>query len=211
VRFRFLSRSDASRPLALFVHSPHFKADFLLLSSPPLTSMAIHSPQGKLQLAPFHIGTLIIPTASLLPVDSTTEAKTIEPIFLNKKKWKKVKLIGMDKISHDTIIFKFALEAPEQRLGLVRSSFLFTYPLSLVTSLFATTRRTQADLFFCSFVSSQPVGHHVFIRGRPKKGGDLVQRAYTPVSRESETGVLDLLVKLYLPSIGFPEGGKMSQ
>ncbi|KAL7410259.1 hypothetical protein BDY24DRAFT_400640 [Mrakia frigida] len=137
--------------------------------------MAIHSPQGKLQLAPFHIGTLVVPSASLLPTESATapEVKTIDPIFLNKKKWKKTKLIAMDKISHDTIIYKFELESPEQRLGL-------------------------------------PVGHHVFIRGRPKKGGDLVQRAYTPVSRESETGVLDLLVKLYLPSVGFPEGGKMS-
>lgn len=183
------------------------EADFLpSLPLFPFASMAIHSPQGKLQLAPFHIGTLVVPSASLLPTESATapEVKTIDPIFLNKKKWKKTKLIAMDKISHDTIIYKFELESPEQRLGLVRLLFLSAFHFD--DEIFELT----LVFLVYSFVL-QPVGHHVFIRGRPKKGGDLVQRAYTPVSRESETGVLDLLVKLYLPSVGFPEGGKMSQ
>lgn len=106
------------------------EADFLpSLPLFPFASMAIHSPQGKLQLAPFHIGTLVVPSASLLPTESATapEVKTIDPIFLNKKKWKKTKLIAMDKISHDTIIYKFELESPEQRLGLVRLLFLSAF------------------------------------------------------------------------------------
>ena len=90
--------------------------------------MAIHSPQGKLQLAPFHIGTLIT-SATATSTDSTADAASepVSPTFLNKKKWKKTKLVSIDKISHDTCIFRFALEAPEQRLGLVSLADLYRW------------------------------------------------------------------------------------
>lgn len=40
--------------------------------------------------------------------------------------------------------------------------------------------------------------------------GELVQRAYTPVSQSATEGYLELLVKLYLPDQHYPTGGKMS-
>ena len=88
--------------------------------------MAIHSPQGKLQLAPFHIGTLVTAATSAAAA-STAAAEPISPTFLNKKKWKKTKLISIEKISHDSRIFRFALEAPDQKLGLVRPSLPVPY------------------------------------------------------------------------------------
>lgn len=44
----------------------------------------------------------------------------------------------------------------------------------------------------------------------PYEGGDLVQRAYTPVTVPGTTGHIDFLVKFYLPSEREPTGGKMT-
>ncbi|KAF8327132.1 uncharacterized protein EI90DRAFT_3225200 [Cantharellus anzutake] len=55
-----------------------------------------------------------------------------------------------------------------------------------------------------------PVGQHVFVRLRRKATGEVVQRAYTPVSQQDEHGHIDLLIKLYLPCAAFPLGGKMT-
>ncbi|KIP04507.1 hypothetical protein PHLGIDRAFT_75866 [Phlebiopsis gigantea 11061_1 CR5-6] len=55
-----------------------------------------------------------------------------------------------------------------------------------------------------------PVGQHVFVRLRKKDTGEVVQRAYTPVSPESVKGSIDFLIKLYLPSNEYPSGGKMT-
>ncbi|KAF8309381.1 uncharacterized protein EI90DRAFT_3025210 [Cantharellus anzutake] len=55
-----------------------------------------------------------------------------------------------------------------------------------------------------------PVGQHVFVRLRRKTTGEVVQRAYTPVSQQDEHGHIDLLIKLYLPCAAFPLGGKMT-
>ncbi|OCH89836.1 nitrate reductase [Obba rivulosa] len=54
------------------------------------------------------------------------------------------------------------------------------------------------------------VGQHVFVRLKRKDTGELVQRAYTPVSRENTVGGIEFLIKLYLPCSDFPVGGKMS-
>ena len=40
-----------------------------------------------------------------------------------------------------------------------------------------------------------PVGQHVFVRLKRKDTGELVQRAYTPVSRENARGSLEFLIK----------------
>lgn len=40
-----------------------------------------------------------------------------------------------------------------------------------------------------------PVGQHVFVRLRRKDTGELVQRAYTPVSMQDAVGVIDFLIK----------------
>lgn len=41
-----------------------------------------------------------------------------------------------------------------------------------------------------------PVGQHVFLRIKRKDTGELVQRAYTPVSPQGAIGFIELLVKL---------------
>ncbi|ELU36555.1 nitrate reductase [Rhizoctonia solani AG-1 IA] len=132
---------------------------------------AIHSPDAKKKMAAFHIGTLVKGEGSLQVDDSSDDEESSH--FLHKTKWKPIKLQTITPISPDTSIFRFALQTPEQRLGL-------------------------------------PVGQHVFVRLKRKDTGEVVQRAYTPVSREQEVGHIDLLVKMYLPTDEYPQGGKMS-
>ena len=71
-----------------------------------------------------------------------------------------------------------------------------------------------------------PVGQHVYVRLRRKDTQELVQRAYTPVSKENDCGTMDILIKyafygsshyiltrvsrLYRPSDEYPQGGTMS-
>jgi nitrate reductase (NAD(P)H) len=55
-----------------------------------------------------------------------------------------------------------------------------------------------------------PTGQHVFVRLKRKDTGEMIQRAYTPVSREDAAGHIDFLIKMYLPNEKFPEGGKMT-
>lgn len=90
---------------------------------------------------------------------------------LHRKKWKASKLVSIENVSHDSRVYRFALESPEQPLGL-------------------------------------PIGQHVFVRLKRKaKPGeissvidsDIVQRAYTPVSRSNATGHVDLLIKYVGP------------
>lgn len=123
---------------------------------------------AKLQLAEYHIGTLIL---SDEPV--ATESAIAEPsaVFLDKTKWKTGVLVEIEMLNHDSRNYKFALEHSEQLLGL-------------------------------------PTGQHVYCRLRRKASagdaeaggesieGELVQRAYTPVSTEHAKGFLDLLIKV---------------
>ncbi|QRV99692.1 nitrate reductase [Ceratobasidium sp. AG-Ba] len=133
--------------------------------------MAIHSPDAKKKMAAFHVGTLVKGAEQVDP--EPAEDDEISPTFLHKAKWKRVKLQNISPISPDTSIFRFALQSPDQPLGL-------------------------------------PVGQHVFVRLKRKDTGEVVQRAYTPVSREREVGHIDLLIKMYLPTDDYPQGGKMS-
>ncbi|KAG6843399.1 hypothetical protein H0H93_001151, partial [Arthromyces matolae] len=59
-----------------------------------------------------------------------------------------------------------------------------------------------------------PIGQHVYVRLRRKNGGaasgELVQRAYTPVSKRKDRGFIDMLVKIYYPTEQFPSGGRMT-
>jgi nitrate reductase (NAD(P)H) len=73
-----------------------------------------------------------------------------------------------------------------------------------------------------------PVGQHVFVRLRRKDTGEMVQRAYTPVSQQGAVGFIEFLIKcisststsfrsltnfsirLYLPSALINTGGKMT-
>lgn len=90
---------------------------------------------------------------------SETSDQTNDGIFLDKTKWKDVKLTRIVKINHDTYQYRLDLPREDQPLGL-------------------------------------PLGQHVFVRLRRKDSGELVQRAYTPVSQPGAIGSIELLIKL---------------
>lgn len=126
--------------------------------------IAIHSADARKKLAEYHIGTLI---GSVLVKDDKEEPADPSH-FLHAKKWKPTLLVGIKDVSKDSKIFRFALDSPDQTLGL-------------------------------------PTGQHVYVRLRRKvtrdgkkvldDEGELVQRAYTPLSRDTEKGYIDILVK----------------
>lgn len=119
-----------------------------------------------MQLAEYHIGTLV---PSDEPVAAVAVATEPDAVFLSKTKWKSGVLVDIGKINHDSRNYRFALEHADQPLGL-------------------------------------PTGQHVYARLRRKTTaadaengvveGELVQRAYTPVSSEHATGFLDMLIKV---------------
>ncbi len=65
----------------------------------------------------FHIGTLDI--KDLIKENKEEATTEIEPIFLHKSKWKKGRLESISIISHDSRVYRFALEKDDQLLGLV--------------------------------------------------------------------------------------------
>uniref|UniRef100_A0A672QER3 cytochrome-b5 reductase n=1 Tax=Sinocyclocheilus grahami TaxID=75366 RepID=A0A672QER3_SINGR len=62
-----------------------------------------------------------------------------------------------------------------------------------------------------SHVLGLPIGHYVYLSA--KVNGNLVIRAYTPVSSDEDKGYIDLVVKVYYKNThpNYPDGGKMSQ
>jgi nitrate reductase (NAD(P)H) len=123
--------------------------------------MAIHSSDAKKQLADFHIGTLV---GVRTPKIDQGEGDGSGP-FLSQTKWKNVELVDVEAVSSNTKVYRFALQRPDQELGL-------------------------------------PIGQHVYVRLRRKTRGngdvvegELVQRAYTPISKQDRRGFIDLLIK----------------
>ncbi|KAG2006713.1 acyl-CoA dehydrogenase [Coprinopsis cinerea AmutBmut pab1-1] len=102
-------------------------------------------------------------------------------IFLHPKQWKAVRLVSTTTVSRDSKIFRFQLDTRDQTLGL-------------------------------------PTGQHVYVRlkrkverdGKKVADGELVQRAYTPLSRDVDKGFIDMLVKIYYPCNEYPLGGRMT-
>ncbi|CEQ42493.1 SPOSA6832_04325, partial [Sporobolomyces salmonicolor] len=172
--------------------------------------MAIHSLAAKLRLAEFHIGTLVAGEDG--PVLTGEAVSSVpDPTFLSKTKWKSAKLVEISYVNHDSRLYRFALEHPEQPLGLPTGQHVY-----------ARLRRKM---------SPEDAEH----RGEDKVPveGELVQRAYTPVSMSNAKGFLDLLIKVrpffyflfhatkrkltsfplsqvYFRTPAFPEGGKMT-
>lgn len=79
-----------------------------------------------------------------------------------------------------------------------------------------SSRRLNHDTYLMRFALPSaahrvglPCGKHVFLFA--DIGGELVARAYTPLSSDRDLGRLDLLVKVYWPTGRFPQGGKMTQ
>ncbi|XP_043267373.1 NADH-cytochrome b5 reductase 3 isoform X2 [Venturia canescens] len=73
------------------------------------------------------------------------------------------------------------------------------------------TRRFRFGLPSADHVLGLQTGQHVLLTAN--LNGEVVIRAYTPVSSEEEHGFVDLVVKVYFKNVHpkFPEGGKMSQ
>ena len=107
----------------------------------------------------FHIGTLVKSKAAAFE----TSNETAGGVFLERNKWKDVRLTTIQQINHDTYLYRFELPQADQLLGL-------------------------------------PVGQHVFVRLKRKDTGELVQRAYTPVSQEGAVGAIEFLIKLAFSS-----------
>nr|XP_021154918.1 NADH-cytochrome b5 reductase 2 [Columba livia] len=73
------------------------------------------------------------------------------------------------------------------------------------------TKKFRFGLPSPDHVLGLPVGQHVYLSA--KIDGNLVIRAYTPVSSDETKGYVDLIIKVYYKNVNpkFPEGGKMSQ
>jgi len=87
------------------------------------------------------------------------------------------------------------------------------YPLKLIEKevINHDTRRFRLQLPSSQHILGLPVGQHIFLTARVK--GELVIRAYTPVSSDDDEGFVDLVVKVYFKEVNpkFPDGGKMTQ
>lgn len=87
------------------------------------------------------------------------------------------------------------------------------YPLPLIEKEEIThdTKKFRFGLPSSSHVLGLPIGQHVYLSA--KVNGNLVIRAYTPVSSDEDQGYVDLVVKVYYKNThtNYPDGGKMSQ
>ncbi|KAK2838423.1 hypothetical protein Q7C36_013237 [Tachysurus vachellii] len=87
------------------------------------------------------------------------------------------------------------------------------YPLPLIEKEDIThdTKRFRFGLPSSLHVLGLPVGQHVYLSA--KINGNLVIRAYTPVSSDEDQGHVDLVIKVYYKNThpNYPDGGKMSQ
>lgn len=114
-----------------------------------------------------------------------------EKVFLDKALKKPIKLVERVDLSHDSAVLRFALDHPEQRLGLpVGKHFKLVMP-------------NQTGVDTGSWNGKEDKEH----------GKEVVTRSYTPTSGDEKLGVVDLLVKFYKPGVKdqFPDGGKVSR
>lgn len=135
------------------------------------------------QLQRFHIGTLVSSPAlsSTLPIGSLaklslepspTTSLEPDPQFLHATKWKSAQLVSITIVNHDSRLYRFLLEHPEQPLGL------------------PTGQHVHARL-------RRKVGAgSASAAGGASVEGELVQRSYTPISSSDAKGHLELLIKV---------------
>lgn len=102
-------------------------------------------------------------------------------------------------------------EMSEERLTLVDPQTKYALPLLEREELSHDTRRFRFGLPTKQHRLGLPVGQHIHLSA--KINGDLIIRAYTPVSSDDERGYVDLVIKVYFKNVHpkFPDGGKMSQ
>ncbi|KAK6472586.1 NADH-cytochrome b5 reductase 2 [Huso huso] len=91
------------------------------------------------------------------------------------------------------------------------SSTKYALPLIERKDISHDTKKFRFGLPSSKHILGLPIGQHVYLSA--KVNGNLVVRAYTPVSSDDDTGFVDLVVKVYYKNThpNYPEGGKMSQ
>ncbi|KAI0396721.1 nitrate reductase [Xylariaceae sp. FL0594] len=163
--------------------------------------LAIHSENAKSMLVDYHIGTLDEASRALLA--SSSEEGTASPVegesalqhghnkrdvFLQHKSWTKAILSAKKSVSHDSKIFTFDLEHPEQTLGLpvgqhlmmrlhdpvTREAILRAYTplptnndgkLDVLVKVYPATRSHKGGGRMTQALDALPIGHAVDFRG----------------------------------------------
>ncbi|XP_057332663.1 NADH-cytochrome b5 reductase 3 isoform X1 [Microplitis mediator] len=101
----------------------------------------------------------------------------------------------------------------KKKAGILLEDPLTKYKLPLIEKevISHDTRRFRFALPTSQHVLGLPIGQHVHLSA--EINGEIVIRAYTPVSSDDDRGFVDLVVKVYFKNVHpkFPEGGKMSQ
>ncbi|KAK2841835.1 hypothetical protein Q5P01_012035 [Channa striata] len=99
----------------------------------------------------------------------------------------------------------------EQPVTLQDPTLKYSLPLINKLEISHDTKKFRFGLPSGEHILGLPVGQHVYLSA--KVNGNLVVRAYTPVSSDEDQGYVDLVVKVYYKNCHptFPDGGKMSQ
>eukprot|EP00746_Dinoflagellata_sp_MGD_P166513 gnl/MRDRNA2_/MRDRNA2_96448_c0_seq1.p1 gnl/MRDRNA2_/MRDRNA2_96448_c0~~gnl/MRDRNA2_/MRDRNA2_96448_c0_seq1.p1 ORF type:complete len:324 (-),score=56.46 gnl/MRDRNA2_/MRDRNA2_96448_c0_seq1:148-1119(-) len=109
-------------------------------------------------------------------------------IFLEKGKRKKVKLLSVDELSHDTKRFRLDLGGKNVRLGL---------PTGQHIKLYCPNPQGKTEGMW----NGKP---------DPDKGKSEVSHAYTPTTGDWVHGYVDLVIKIYRPgTVKMPDGREM--
>lgn len=78
--------------------------------------MAIHSIDAKKQMREFHVGKLA--DGVVIAEEQERYRDDADAPFLHAKQWKRSKLVAKTAISHDSYIFRFALDRQDRQVGL---------------------------------------------------------------------------------------------
>lgn len=84
---------------------------------------AIHSSKAHTMLASYMIGSFVQDTGLPTPAQSPSPSEV--STFLRPKSWQSVSLVEKCSLSHNTRLFRFALNFPDQRLGLPVGKHIF--------------------------------------------------------------------------------------
>lgn len=151
--------------------------------------LTIHSENAKAMMPEYHIGRLDEESLKALKnKEAEAESDSTRAIFLQPKNWNKAVLTSKVDVSHDSKIFTFKLDHPEQVLGLPtgqhalmrlrdpasREAIIRAYTpisygdakgtLDFVVKIYRPTK-TQAGGKMTMALDSIPIGHFVDFRG----------------------------------------------
>jgi nitrate reductase (NAD(P)H) len=86
---------------------------------------ALHSSKAWSLLEKHFIGVLASDPSASPAAPTKSPAESPKPVALNPKQWVSLPLLSNDKLSHDTRLFRFALQSEEHALGLPTGQHLF--------------------------------------------------------------------------------------